>query len=326
MTRVQTSDTASARTRSIHKRSAGNTGHSFRTAFETVGPGDAPAVVVLGGISASRHVTATESDPRHGWWQAFVGPAKVIDTNRFRVVGIDYLSVGRRNHPLSTHDQALALAAALDRASIPKVRAIVGASYGGMVALAFGAIAPERVEHLVVIGAAHESTPLATALRILQRRIVELGIATGRSREALVIARGLAMTTYASVEEFANRFGVLDRREASARRDAIDTFLADAGESFAARCTPERFLALSQSLDLHKVKPEDIRVPTTLIAVEQDTLVPIAQVRELATRIAAPSRVIEISSGHGHDTFLNDPALLSPFVASCLETQAGIRS
>lgn len=326
MTRVQTSDTASPRARSILKRSAGPANHSFRTAFETVGPADAPAVVVLGGISASRHVTATESDPRHGWWEAFVGPEKVVDTNRFRVVGMDYLSVGRRNRPLSTHDQALALAAALDRASIPKVRAIVGASYGGMVALAFGAIAPERVEHLVVIGAAHESAPLATALRILQRRIVDLGIATGKSREALVIARGLAMTSYASVEEFSNRFGELDGREASDRCDAIDAFLADSGETFASACTPQRFLALSQSLDLHKVNPADVRVPTTLIAVEQDTLVPLAQIRELATRISAPSRVIEISSRHGHDTFLNEPELLAPFVASCLEPQAGIRS
>src|SRR5215211_506661 len=135
MTRVQTSDTASPRARTINRRSARPANHFFRTAFETVGPADAPAVVVLGGISASRHVTATESDPRQGWWQAFVGPAKVIDTNRFRVLGIDYLSAGRRNRPLSTHDQALALAAALDRASIQKVRAIVGASYGGMVAL-----------------------------------------------------------------------------------------------------------------------------------------------------------------------------------------------
>lgn len=326
MTRVQTSDTASPRARTINRRSARPANHIFRSPFETVGPADAPAVVVLGGISASRHVTATESDPRDGWWQTFVGPAKVIDTNSFRVLGIDYLSVGRRNRPLSTHDQALALVAALDRASIQKVRAIVGASYGGMVALAFGAIAPERVEHLVVIGAAHESAPLATALRILQRRIVELGIATGKSREALVIARGLAMTSYASVEEFSNRFGVLEYGDASGRCDAIDTYLADSGETFAARCTPERFLALSQSLDLHKVKPEDIQVPTTLIAVEQDTLVPIAQIRELATRIAALSRVIEISSLHGHDTFLNDSALLAPFVASCLETQAGIRS
>ena len=195
-----------------------------------------------------------------------------------------------------------------------------------MVALAFAAIAPQRVEHLVVIGAAHESAPFATALRIIQRRIVELGIATGRARDALVIARGLAMTSYASADDFSHRFRGLDDREASDKCGEIDEFLRDSGETFATSCTPERFLALSQSLDLHEVKPEDIRVPTTLIAVQEDTLVPVAQARELAARIGPHCRLIEISSRHGHDTFLNAPALLAPFVARSLQPQAGICS
>lgn len=326
MNRVETSDIASPRSHWLADKSAGVGNHSSRVVFETVGPADAPAIVVLGGISSSRHVTATESDPRPGWWDDFVGPAKVIDTNRFRVLGMDYRAVGRRNRAVTTHDQALALASALDRAAIPKVRAIVGASYGGMIALAFGAIAPHRAEHLVVIGAAHESAPLATALRILQRRIVELGIATGQAPEALVIARGLAMTSYASADEFSHRFGGSGYREASDKCGEIDAFLRDSGEIFARSCTPERFLALSQSLDLHKVRPEDIRVPATLIAVQEDTLVPVAQVRELAARIGAPCSVVEISSRHGHDTFLNAPALLAPFVARSLEPQAGICS
>ena len=299
---------------------------SSRFAFEITGPRGAPVVVVLGGISASRHVTATESDPRRGWWEEFVGPGKVIDTNRFRVVGMDYRAAAEHARAVTTHDQALALARALDLAQIPRVRAIVGASYGGMVALAFGAIAPRRVEHLVVIGAAHESAPLATALRILQRRIVDLGIATGKSREALVIARGLAMTSYASVEEFSHRFGGSDGREASDKCEEIGAFLTDSGETFAVACTPERFLALSQSLDLHRVKPEDVRAPTTLIAVHEDALVPLDQIRELAARIGASCNLVEIRSRYGHDTFLDEPALLAPFVARCIEPEAGTLS
>ena len=53
-------------------------------------------------------------------------------------------------------------------------------------------------------------------------------------------------------------------------REQIDSFLTQAGRRFADRCTPERFLALSKSLDLHSVRPEEIFVPTTLIAVEED--------------------------------------------------------
>jgi homoserine O-acetyltransferase len=299
---------------------------SDKDLFEIVGPEEAPVVAVLGGISASRHVTRTAIDPHPGWWEEFVGPAKVIDTNRFRVLSIDYRTVGRKDWRLTTYDQALGLANALDLAGIPKVRAIVGASYGGMVALAFGAIAPQRAERLVVIGAAHESAPIATAVRILQRRIVELGISTGRSYEALVIARGLAMTTYSSAEEFSNRFGRADDDEPRDTCQEVGDFLIQSGKKFAGTCTPERFLALSQSLDLHSVRPEDIRVPATLIAVEEDALVPVTQVRELAARLAAPCRLVEIRSRHGHDTFLHAPNLIAPFVARSLEPKAGIRS
>jgi homoserine O-acetyltransferase len=270
--------------------------------LELVGPPGAPVIVVLGGISSSRHVTSSALDARPGWWSDFVGPRKTIDTNHVQVLGIDYCT---SSVATTTHDQAAALASALDLIAVKKVRAIVGASYGGMVALAFGALFPERVERLVVIGAAHESAPIATALRILQRKIVELGIATGRGSEAVAIARGVAMTSYSSAQEFRERFDCVAE---------VDRFLNAAGWDFAARCTPERFLKLSQSLDQHKVIPEEIRVPVTLIAVEEDALVPLYQARELALRIGGACKLIEISSAHGHDTFLKAPSLIAPYV------------
>ena len=285
--------------------------------IEIIGPADAPVVVVLGGISSSRHVAASATNPERGWWDSFVGQGKTIDTSRFRVLSMDYEAAGRKGKPLTTNDQALALASALDVAGIRRVRAIVGASYGGMVALAFGALAPLRVKRLVVIGAAHESAPLSIALRMLQRRVVELGIKTGRAEEALAIARGLAMTTYSTAEDFSCRFSAEDR-DAQATRRSIAGFLAVSGETFALRCSAERFLAISQSLDLHSVRPEDVRVPTTLIAVEEDALVPVSQVRELAIRLAARCKLVEINSRHGHDTFLDAPELLAPHVTRAL--------
>src|SRR6266542_472010 len=285
--------------------------------FELVGPDNAPVVVVLGGISASRHVTSTPENPEPGWWDSFVGYSKTIDTNRFRVLSIDYQAIGRKGQPLTTYDQAFALASARDASGISCVRAIVGASYGGMVEVAFGGLAPDRVGHLVVIGAAHETKPLSTALRILQRRIVELGIKTGRAHDALVIARGLAMTTYSTAEDFSDRFAA-EHQDPRVTRRLIADELASSGERFGRRCTPERFLATSQSLDFPRMSPEDIPVPTTLIAVEEDALVPVRQVRELAIRLGARCRLVELHSRYGHDTFLHAPELLAPFVSRSL--------
>jgi homoserine O-acetyltransferase/O-succinyltransferase len=289
--------------------------------LEISGSHDAPVVVVLGGISSSRHVAATANNPAPGWWNDFVGPGRPIDTLRFRSVSIDYIDAPDGAAPISTHDQASALAEALDDAGIGQLHAVVGASYGGMVALALAQLDPSRVERLIVISAAHQSSASATAHRSLQRRVVELGFRAGLEADALVIARGMAMTTYSTPTGLANRFDDDDPRE---RESAIEQFLALAGRSFAKRCSPQRFLSLSRSLDLHSVNPEEITTDTTLIGVLEDCLVPPSQLRDLARRLGGPCELELVSSPYGHDAFLEDQSLIAPIVARALEQLTGV--
>ncbi len=294
-------------------------------AFEYTGPPHAPAVAVLGGISASRHVAANDTDRTPGWWQTAVGPGLAIDTLRYRVLSIDYVTEGTTpGSPGRTADQAAALAAALDLIGIERLHAVVGASYGGMVALAFGAASPHRVGRLLVISAAHESHPLATASRLLQRRVVELGLASGRGAEALAIARGIAMSGYGTPAEFHQRFRVAGDDDVAATCRRIGEHLSAAGDRFARSCSPARFLALSSSLDLHRVRPEDVRVPATIVAVHGDQVVPVEQARELAARLGAPCRLLELESIYGHDAFLNEPALFAPILTGVLDASTGI--
>jgi homoserine O-acetyltransferase/O-succinyltransferase len=281
---------------------------------EIVGPRGTPVIAVLGGISASKHVTSSPSDPSPGWWEDVVGPGRAIDTRRFRVLGIDYVTSGKGTAPVTTTDQAEALAAALDQYGVRSLHAVVGASYGGMVALAFGARFAARARRLIVISAAHESDPIATALRHLQRRVVALGREVGRERDGIAIARGIAMTSYLTARHFDERLAESDRGDSRLVERRIGSFLKTGGEQFAEQWTSERYNALSLSLDLHKIRPEDIAVPTTVIAVSADRLVPIAQSRELAQRLGGPSQLIEIDSSLGHDAFLGDSSRISPFV------------
>lgn len=288
--------------------------------YEIVGPPGAPVVAVLGGISANRHVTATPSDPRPGWWETVVGPGRAIDTHNFRVIGIDYLS-GADGGSVTTADQADALAAALDHAHIRGLHAVIGASYGGMVALAFGAAQRSRARRLIVISAAHESDPLATALRHLQRRVIELGSTLGRERDALTIARGIAITSYLTPNYFQERFVDGDALDSRAIEDRIGNYLRDKGEDFADRWTSERYNALSLSLDLHRVRPEDIVVPTTVIAISSDRLVPIEQSRQLVSRLGGLGQLIEIDSPFGHDAFLGESWRITPFIEELLDVE-----
>jgi homoserine O-acetyltransferase len=286
--------------------------------YEIVGPYAAPVVAVLGGISATKHVTASASDPSPGWWEDVVGPGRALDTRQFRVLGIDYVTNGRSAGTVTTDDQAEALAAALDELGIRRVHAVVGASYGGMVALAFGVKFTARAKRLIVISAAHESDPITTALRHLQRRVVTLGSATGLERDGLAIARGIAMTSYLTARHFEDRIAGCDRNDSRAVEDRIGNYLRTRGEQFADQWTAERYSALSLSLDLHRIRPEEITVPTTVIAVSGDRLVPIAQSRELARRLAGPSQLIELDSSLGHDAFLGDSSRIAPFVNELL--------
>ena len=308
-------------------------GHAVRRTlvprYTLVGAPGAPVVVTLGGISATRHVASGEGGP--GWWGAIAGNALAIDTTRFRVLGLDFLDGGRdaRGRPrriVTTGDQASWLARALRSAGINRVHAIIGSSYGGMVALAFAERFAARVERLVVFSAAHESHAMSTALRTLQRRIVELGLDTGRADEAMSIARGLAMTTYRTAGEFAARFA--STPISASRNDArfeVDGYLRNRGDHFAASVRPERFLALSLSTDLHRVSPQRITTPTTLVAAEGDTIVPRSQLEQLATRLAGPTSLIDLPTTVGHDAFLVETERVSEIVSAALSSDQPIQ-
>jgi homoserine O-acetyltransferase len=178
------------------------------------GVSSVPVVLALGGISASRRVFDANGAGK-GWWSEIVGPGKALDTSRLAVLGMDYIGSseassgpdGRTPFPcISSYDQADAALRLMDHLGIGRLGAIVGASYGGMVALAFGERYPQRVERLVVISAADVPHPMATAWRSVQRNIVRLGIAAKEPARGLELARALAMSTYRSAEEFAARF------------------------------------------------------------------------------------------------------------------------
>lgn len=281
--------------------------------FEHIGPTRAATVLVLGGISANRHVASSDEDRRQGWWEPVVGEGRAVDTRHVRVLGVDYLdggcdSGGKPERIITTRDQADAIAALLDTLAIDRLHAVIGASYGGMVALAFAERHPGRLDRLVVIGAAHESQPMTTALRAVQRRIVELGLECGRPGEALATARALAMTTYRSAAEFRARFAVVpDVRPDGRIAFPVESYLWHHGARFAATWPAARFLALSLSADLHRVDPARIETPTLLVAADHDAIAPREQLDELAAAIAAPVRIARIETDTGHDAFLTEP-------------------
>jgi homoserine O-acetyltransferase/O-succinyltransferase len=291
--------------------------------WRLAGRAGAPIVVALGGISAHQRVFDT-SQPRDGWWHEVVGPGLALDSDRVRILGIDYLGgSGESTGPgaggvfpsLSSYDQAQALCLLLDHLKIERLRAIVGASYGGMVALAFGETHAARVEQLIVISGADRAHPMATAWRSVQRRIARFALSTGRSADGLELARALAMATYRSPDEFAVRFDQPPRQIDGRFVFPVEEYLFARGRDYATRHRPESFLCLSESIDLHSVDATRVNTPTTLVAIREDQLVPIADMRALLSRLPR-GRLHELSSTHGHDAFLKEVAALEPIFNS----------
>jgi homoserine O-acetyltransferase len=278
--------------------------------FSIQGPVDAPLIVALGGISADRFPGR--------WWPGLVGAGSAADPARHRILGMDFIADPDGEAAPSPLDQATALCAALDQLGADKAHVVIGASYGGMIALALGQHMPERVDRLVVISADARPHPAATAIRELQRRIVALGLASGSADEALSIARGLAMLSYRTREEFAERFDGGIAGEAVLGRSDPGAYLRSRGEAFALRMTPQRFLSLSASIDRHRVDPAQIRVPALLIGADSDQLVPPVQMEALAAAFAGPVRLHLLSSLYGHDMFLKDANRVSFLVEAFL--------
>ena len=297
--------------------------------YALYGAAAAPVVIVQGGISATRY--AGDCDGQAGWWDEIVGADCAIDTRRFRVLSIEWLAhtdfetygadEAGELRAVGSEDQADAIAALLVELGIRRAHAFVGASYGAMVALAFAARHPERVNRLVAIAGAHCAHSLAIAVRNLQREIVRLSARQGDAAAGLDLARRLAMTTYRGEREFAERCAAAPTFRDGRYRFAEEDWLEAAGSNFVKRFTAERFLSLSESIDLHAIAPEDVRVPTTLIGIASDRLVPLSDLCELQRRCGSPATLHVIDSRYGHDAFLKETQQIGLLLCEALDAQ-----
>lgn len=280
----------------------------------------APLVVVPGGISASRFVAdgVDGKDGSGGWWSDMIYPGGPIDLNHVQVLGFDCAPGGNNTETrltITTSDQAKRLAALLDHLQVECVHSIIGMSYGGMIGLAFAQDFPARVANLCVFGATHRPWPMGVALRGIQRRTIDLATKLGDPLEGLKLARELAMTTYRSAEEFSERFSAAPNGDIPATFDVGD-YLESRGQHYKKIMPVNRFLALSESIDLHTVDPEKILARTTLIAVRSDQLAPPSEMQVLCDALAGPAQLHIIDSIYGHDSFLKATDLLAPILSN----------
>lgn len=294
--------------------------HKLRLNYELVGPADAPVVFVAGGISAHRHVAANALDAAPGWAEGLVDAGRALDPSRVRLLAFDYIGAcGGIDAPIDTADQADAVALLLDALGIEVLDAFVGYSYGALVGLQLAVRHPQRLRKLIAVSGAHRPHPYASAWRALQRKAVALGQLQCADEQGLSLARQFAMLSYRTPEEFGERFDAAPTIRNGCVRVAAEDYLDAAGAKFVARFSATAWLRLSESIDLHQVDPAQVAVPTLVIAVEGDRLVPLSDAVALVEGLGPGGRLRVLRSQYGHDAFLKETDRIDAFLAAELQ-------
>ena len=317
-------------------------------------------VLLFTGLSPSAHAASSPGDPSTGWWEDMVGPDKPIDTDRFFVVCVNSLgscfgSTGpasinpgtgtpyRLDFPvLCLEDIAHAGHAVIAALGIERLHAVVGASMGGMTALAFAMLYPAAASGLLSISSACRSLPFSIAIRSLQREMIRSDPAWREGRYApdappaqgMRLARKLGMISYRSAREWAARFGReratddVGGGEPFGIDFEVESYLAAHAAKFVGAFDANCYLYLSRAMDLFdacdhggsleaglaRVQAERALV----IGVETDFLFPLIQQEELADglRASVPDVTFQaLPSVQGHDSFLVDMDRFRPAVA-----------
>lgn len=142
-------------------------------AFRQIGSRDLPTILVLGNLNG-RDIWQAEGSRAPGWWQDLIGPERALNPTCYQILAVDLLGAqghsssakhwAGRNRPfpsLHPRDQARALAGLLEALGLTRLESAIGASYGGLVALALSELYPALVRRVLAISAGHLDWPVA---------------------------------------------------------------------------------------------------------------------------------------------------------------------
>jgi homoserine O-acetyltransferase len=294
------------------------------------------------------------------WWPEVFAPGAVLSLDHdfvicMNMLGSCYGSTGPGSvdpetgevygpdFPLiSIRDNVRAQAQLLDSLGIHRLRLVLGGSIGGMQALEWAVLFPDRVERGLIIAVA-PLTAMGLALNHLQRQAIQRDpewagghyLPQRPPRQGLALARQIAMLSYKSAGLFDERYARNPNRNGEdpwglddhgggliGGRFDIAGYLDLQGERFIERFDANAYLAILRTMDtwdpLHgKSSPVEvfgrIRAQLSFVGISSDWLFPPESVRQFvdcirAAGVSADYR--EMTSAHGHDAFLAEQAEL----------------
>ena len=329
--------------------------------YETYGTLNADhsnAVLVCHALNASHHVAGEyEGQPKSsGWWDNMVGPGKPLDTNKFFVIGINNLGscfgstgpmhanpatgkpYGAAFPVVTVEDWVTAQARLADALGIKQFAAVMGGSLGGMQALAWSIMFPDRLRHCVVIASTAKLSAQNIAFNDVARQAIlsdpdyhggdfyEHGVVP---KNGLRVARMVGHITYLSDDDMAEKFG-RKLRDVAATGDykfdfgvdfEIESYLRYQGDKFSEYFDANTYLLITKALDyFDPARRHGGDLAKTLAGTKArfflasfttDWRFSPERSREIVQALVSNRRQVtyaEIDAPHGHDAFLLEDA------------------
>ncbi len=265
----------------------GRTINSYDLVVETYGElnqNKSNAILICHALSGHHHAAGYHSmdDKRPGWWDAYIGPNKPIDTNKFFVVSLNNLGgcdgstgpssinpetgkVWGSDFPnMRVRDWVHSQARLADRLGIEQWAAVVGGSMGGMQAMRWSLEYPQRLRHCVVIAAAMKLTAQNIAFNQTARQAIlsDPDFNSGDylkhdtlPKSGLSVARMIGHITYLSDDGMGKKFG-RDLRSGSFEQGneepvefQIESYLRYQGQKFSQSFDANTYILMTRALD-----------------------------------------------------------------------------
>lgn len=329
----------------------------YKLAYETWGELNEArdnAVLVLHALTGDSHIRGRmgPGHPTEGWWTELIGPGAPLDTEKYFVVAPNVLGGcmgstgpasdapdgkpwGSRFPFITIRDTVNAEVGLADALGIDTWAALVGGSLGGMRALEWAAMFPERVERLLPVATTAKTSADQIAWAHTQVAAIEtdphfLGgdyyQADVGPTAGLSIARQIAQTTYRSAYELAQRFGGEPQGAEDPWRGgryAVQSYLEHQGSKFIERFDANSYCVLTRAFMAHDLGRgrggvdqalSQIRARTLVVGVDTDRLCLPEESELIAERIPGTDGVSWVSSHSGHDGFLLEFDQFGPLV------------
>jgi homoserine O-acetyltransferase len=283
------------------------------------------------------------SDTLPGYWDAIIGPGKAIDTNKYYVLSSDTLVNLNANMPnvvttgpasidpatgkpygmsfpvVSIRDFVRVQKALIDSLGIKKLRAVMGASMGGLQAYEWAQSYPDSVERIVSVIAAASAEPYLIAWFDMWGQPIRLdpkwngGDYYGREPPLEGLKAALKIVTLqANSWEWARKtFGTApavegkDPAKAMGNKFKIEAYLDQVAAARAGVADANHFLYLVKANQLASVDPARIKVPALVLYAPNDLVFYEPLVQETIQKIAAGGTAVENGTLPGPNGHLN---------------------